>query len=130
MLGLVVVERRVAVAWLNPSVFGDEDVLVAVGEFGDGRAEDHVNSRADVTRAEGLDGEVWVDFANDLGGIAVGEVGVAVEENGDDSVGVNGGLVAAQLRDFADNGDGAADEAVEVGGGDAGGGHLFSHGWR
>lgn len=53
----------------------------------------------------------------------------AVEENGDDAVGVNGGLVAAQLRDFADDGDGAADEAVEVGGGDAGGGHLLGHGW-
>lgn len=37
------------------------------------------NSRADVTRAEGLDGQVWVDFANDLGGIAVCEVGVLRE---------------------------------------------------
>lgn len=42
VLGLVVVERRDAVAWLNPSVFGHEDVLVAVGEFGDGGAEGHV----------------------------------------------------------------------------------------
>lgn len=53
----------------------------------------------------------------------------AVEQNGDVPVGVNGGLVAAQLRDFADDGDGAADEAVEEGGGDAGGGHLLGHGW-
>lgn len=112
---------------------------------------ERTDSRADITRAEGLDGEIWVDFANDLGGIAVGEVGVlretvskeinphhhdplianktyAVEKNGDDSIGVNGGLVAAQLRDFADDGDGAADEAVEVGSSDAGGGHLLRHG--
>lgn len=121
-------------------------ILVGIGIL---ERERRTDSRADVARAEGLDGEVWVDLADDLGGIAVGEVRVledavskgilainldhrwtyAVEENGDDSLGVNGGLVAAQLRDFADDGDGAADEAVEVGGGDAGGGHLLSHGW-
>jgi hypothetical protein len=42
VLELVVAERRDAVAWLNPSVVGDEDLLVLVGEFGDGGAERHV----------------------------------------------------------------------------------------
>lgn len=103
VLGLGVAERRDAVAWLSASVFGDEDFLVAVGEFGDGGAEGHVcvselatsntvtvstiyvgirrrtDSGADVARAEGLDGEVWVDLADDLGGIAVGEVRVLIE---------------------------------------------------
>lgn len=38
--------------------------------------ERRTDSGADVARAEGLDGEVWVDLADDLGGIAVGEVRV------------------------------------------------------
>lgn len=37
------------------------------------------DSGPDVARAEGLDREVWVDFADDLGGIAVGEVRVLKE---------------------------------------------------
>lgn len=41
--------------------------------LGIGRRTD---SGADVARAEGLDGEVWVDLADDLGGIAIGEVRV------------------------------------------------------
>lgn len=39
-------------------------------------SEKRTDSGSDVARAEGLDGKVWVDFADDLGGIAVGEVRV------------------------------------------------------
>lgn len=128
VLRLVGAERRDAVAWRNPSVVGDEDVLVLVGEFSDGGAERHVNSGADITSAEGLDGEIWVDFANDLRGVSMGEMSFAVQQNGHHAVSVDCGLVASQLRDLADNGDDAADKVVEVRGGDARGGHLLRHG--
>lgn len=51
----------------------------------------------------------------------------AVQNDGDGPLGVKGGLLAAQLRDLADEEDVAADEAVEVRRGDAGGGQLLSH---
>ena len=50
------------------------------------------------------------------------------EENGHGALRVQGGLVATQLRDLAEEQDVAADEAVEVGRGDARGRELFGHG--
>jgi uncharacterized membrane protein YciS (DUF1049 family) len=41
-LVVVAVVAAVAMGWRNPSVVGDEDFLVAVGEFCDGGAEGHV----------------------------------------------------------------------------------------
>lgn len=41
ILAVVVAAAR-AMGWRNPSVVGDEDFLVAVGEFCDGGAEGHV----------------------------------------------------------------------------------------
>lgn len=128
VLRLDVAERRDAVAWRNPSVVGDEDVLVLVGEFCDGGAESHVNSGTDITSAEGLDGQIRVDLANDLSGVSMGKMSFAVQQNGDHSISVDRGLVASQLRDLADDGDDAADKVVEVRGGDARGGHLLRHG--
>lgn len=50
-----------------------------------------------------------------------------VEVDGDVAVGVNDGLLAEQLGDFADNADVAVDVVVKVGRGDARGKHLVGH---
>ena len=36
----------------------------------------HTDVSAEILRAQRLDGEVGVDFSNDLGGVAAGEVGI------------------------------------------------------
>ena len=54
----------------------------------------------------------------------------AVQHDGDDAVGIEGRLLAAQLRDLADQRDVLVDEAVEIRGGDARGGELLGHGCR
>lgn len=123
------------------------------GDVGRGSRDRRTDSGTDITRGEGLDGQIRVDLANDLDGVSDGQMGVlgrlsvsetwnhgtsfgrvwgayAVQEDGDDSIGVDCGLVASQLGDFADDCDDAADEAVEVGGGDAGSGHLLRHDGR
>lgn len=56
------------------SVVAAENVRVLPGDVGDLRAEAHVDAGADVAGAEGLDGEVRVDLADEEGGVAVGEV--------------------------------------------------------
>lgn len=125
---MVAVVAAVAMGWRNPSVVGDEDFLVAVGEFCDGGAEGHVNAGADIAGTQRLDGQVRIDLANNLRRIAIHKVSIPVQQDGDNAVSVNRRLIAAQLRHGADNGDDAPDEAVEVRRRDAGGRHLLRHG--
>ena len=103
--------------------------------FGGSRVQEHekrrTDARAQVDGAQDLDREVGVDLADELDAVADGEVGVAVEVGRDVAVGVEEGLVAAQLEDLAHDHDVLADVAVEVGRRDAGGGcrlHLFGLG--
>lgn len=51
-----------------------------------------------------------------------------VQKNGDIAISVNGGLVAAQLGDLADDADVLVDKGVEAGRGDARCGNVFRHG--
>lgn len=73
---MVAVVAAVAMGWRNPSVVGDEDFLVAVGEFCDGGAEGHVNAGADIAGTQRLDGQVRIDLANNLRRIAIHKVSI------------------------------------------------------
>lgn len=126
VLAVVVAAAR-AMGWRNPSVVGDEDFLVAVGEFCDGGAEGHVDAGADIAGTQRLDGQVRVHLADNLRRIPIHKMSVPVQQDCDDAIGINRRLIPAQLRHGADDGDDAADEAVEVRRRDAGGRHLLRH---
>lgn len=51
----------------------------------------------------------------------------SIQHSSYNAIGVNSCLISAQLCDFADNGDKAAHEAVQVGCGDSRGRELFCH---
>lgn len=53
-----------------------EEGTVALDGVNDGEVQRHIDARAKVLRGEDLDGEVWVDLADDLSDAAVGEVRV------------------------------------------------------
>lgn len=117
------VGRRAAASVVGAAKEG----LVPLGDLGDLGAETHVDVCADVAGAQGLDGKVGVDFPDEEGGVAIGEVRFPVQKNGDGAVGVNSGLVAAQLGNLADDADVLVDKGVEVGCGDARRGNVFRH---
>lgn len=110
--------------------FRDEDFLVPVRGLHNRVAKGVIDAWPQVAGAEDFDGEIGRHFADNLDGIAVGQMGVPVESHGDDAVGINRRLVAAKLRDLADNGDDPALEAVEVRRGDAWRGQLLRHGCK
>lgn len=83
-------------------------------------AEGHVNVGSQVHRGEDLQGQVRVDLANELGGVADQQVGVAVEGGRDVSIGVDQGDVAAELLDLANHHDIAPDVGVQQAAVDAG----------
>lgn len=59
-----------------------------------------------------------------------GKDSYAIEKNCDGTIGVEGRLVAAELRDLADEHHDASDKVVKIRRSDARGGQLFGHGRR
>lgn len=80
-----------AMIWQSTSVSSNEDVSVFLCNLSNMRTESHIysafvstcidkdsrkrtNSGANVSAEDSLDGQVRIDFANDKGGVAIGEV--------------------------------------------------------
>lgn len=78
--------------WRSTSVSSNEDVPVFLCNLGNMRTETHIcsafrqypvnlsigvertDSRPNISTEDGLDGKVWIDFANDEGSVAIGEM--------------------------------------------------------
>lgn len=87
--------------------------LELLGRLDDGARDVQVDVRAQVVRAENLDGQVRVDFADDLGGVADTEVGVSVQICCDISVCIEERNLTAQLLYLANDHDVATDIRVQ-----------------
>lgn len=101
--------------------FGDEKVLVLVGQLDNGLAEAEVDSSSQVNGAKHLNGEIRVHLPYELCSIAGGDMGFPVQVGRDIAIGIENGLVPAELDDLANDHHIPTHVRVQVGTGYTGG---------
>jgi hypothetical protein len=83
-------EMMCAMVWRGTSVFGYEDAFVSVGRVHNCRIEIQIDAWAKVFGREDFYGQVRINLANDLCGVAVCEVGFLDECRGQWFGSING----------------------------------------